>query len=104
VVAKIAGQAAGEALSGVPGAELVPRDVRPHASVTLRRGVPDAARLRLSLEVGYPTDVGAACGAVRRHVADRVRALTGMDVPEVAVEVERLHSAALRRREDGRVE
>jgi uncharacterized alkaline shock family protein YloU len=101
VVAKIAAQAAGEVLSGAPGAELVPHDVRPHASVSLRK---DTARLRLTLELGYPADIGSVCGTVRSHVTRRVRALTGMDVPEVAVEVERLHSAAARRKDEGRVQ
>jgi uncharacterized alkaline shock family protein YloU len=100
VVAKIAAQAAGEALTGAQGAELVPRDARPHASVSVRR---NAARLRLGLELGYPADIGAVCGSVRRHVAERVEALTGMAVPEVAVEVERLHSAASLRKDEGRV-
>lgn len=101
VVAKIAAQAAGEVLSGAPGAELVPREASAHASVSVRR---DTARLRLTLELGYPTDIGAVCGTVRRHVTGRVEELTGMQVPEVAVEVERLHSAAARRKDEGRVE
>jgi uncharacterized alkaline shock family protein YloU len=105
VVAKIAAQAAGEVLSDAPGADLVPRGTTPHASVSVRKsGTRDAARLRLTLELGYPADIGAVCGSVRRHVTDKVAALTGMDVPEVAVEVERLHSAAARRRDEGRVE
>jgi uncharacterized alkaline shock family protein YloU len=103
VVAKIAAQAAGEVLSGAPGAELVPKDATPHASVSVRKGARDAARLRLTLELGYPADIGTVCGTVRRHVTDRVQALTGMDVPEVAVEVERLHAAAGRRKDEGRV-
>lgn len=101
VVAKIAAQAAGEVLAGAPGSELVPRDSAPHASVSLRK---DSARLRLTLELGYPTDVGSVCGTVRRHVAARVEQLTGFGVPEVAVEVERLHSAADRRKDEGRVQ
>lgn len=101
VVAKIAAQAAGEVLADAPGADLVPGDARPHASVSVRK---DTARLRLALELGYPANIGAVCGTVRRHVTGRVEALTGMDVPEVAVEVERLHSAVARRKEEGRVE
>ncbi|WP_333769514.1 Asp23/Gls24 family envelope stress response protein [Streptomyces sp. IBSBF 2435] len=101
VVAKIAAQAAGEALSDAPGSDLVPRDAEPHASVSVRK---DTARLRLALELGYPVNIGAVCGTVRRHVTGRVEALTGMDVPEVAIEVERLHSAAARRKGEGRVE
>jgi uncharacterized alkaline shock family protein YloU len=100
VVAKIAAQAAGEALSDAPGSELVPRDASPNATVSIRK---DIARLRLTLELGYPSDLGSVCGVVRRHVADRVEALTGMTVPEVAVEIERLHSAAAHR-DEGRVQ
>ena len=101
VIEKIAAQAAGEALTDTPGAHLVPADARPHATVSVRK---DAARLRLTLELGYPTDMGSVCGAVRSHVTGRVEALTGMAVPEVAVEVERLHSAAGRSKDDGRVQ
>ncbi|WP_328462607.1 Asp23/Gls24 family envelope stress response protein [Streptomyces sp. NBC_00448] len=100
VIAKIAAQAAGEALVGAPGADLVPDIARPHATVSVRK---ETARLRLALELGYPTDIGAVCGNVRRHVTGRVEELTGMAVPEVAVEVERLHSAAGRRKDEGRV-
>ncbi|WP_031522981.1 Asp23/Gls24 family envelope stress response protein [Streptomyces sp. NRRL F-5123] len=100
VVAKIAAQAAGEVLTDAPGADLVPRDARPHASVSVRK---DTARLRLTLELGYPANIGAVCGTVRRHVTGRVESLTGMDVPEVAVDVERLHSTAAER-DEGRVE
>lgn len=99
VIAKIASQAAGEVLTAAPGAELVPKDARPHASVSVRR---EAARLRVTLELGYPADIGAVCGSVRRHVTRTVESLTGMAVPEVAIEVERLHSAAARKN-DGRV-
>jgi uncharacterized alkaline shock family protein YloU len=101
VIAKIAARAAREVLVDAPGAELVPRDARPHASVSVRK---NAARLRLTLELGYPADIGAVCGSVRRHVTSRVEALTGMAVPEVAVEVERLHSVASRRMDEVRVQ
>lgn len=105
VVAKIAAQAAGEVLVDAPGADLVPKGVTPHASVSVRKsGTKDTARVRLVLELGHPVDIGAVCGTVRRHVTDKVQALTGMHVPEVAVEVERLHSAAARRKDEGRVE
>jgi uncharacterized alkaline shock family protein YloU len=101
VIAKIAAQAAGEALTDAPGAELVPVDARPHATVSVRK---ETARLRLALELGYPSDIGAVCGAVRRHVTGRVEALTGMAVPEVAVEVERLHSATVHPKDEERVQ
>ncbi|MEU6389906.1 hypothetical protein [Streptomyces sp. NPDC046939] len=83
VVAKIAAYAAREALDTVP-ADGSP----PHATVAVHHGT---ARVRISLELGYPADIGGQCGAVRRQVADRVRTLAGMEVPEVAVQVERLH-------------
>ncbi|MFF7354510.1 MULTISPECIES: Asp23/Gls24 family envelope stress response protein [Streptomyces] len=82
VVAKIAAQAARETL---PAAA-----VAPHATVVVHRGT---ARVRVHLDLGYPCDIGARCAAVRRHVTERVGALTDMVVPEVAVQVERLHPA-----------
>lgn len=85
VVAKIAAQAAREALAPLP-----PEAVPPHATVVVHH---TGAVVRLSLELGYPSDIGGQCGAVRRRVAERVGALTGMQVHEVAVEVERLHPA-----------
>ncbi|MFI7388756.1 Asp23/Gls24 family envelope stress response protein [Streptomyces sp. NPDC049813] len=95
VVAKIAAHAAREALDAVP-ADGAP----PHATVTVRH---DTARVRISLELDYPADIGAQCGAVRRRVADRVTELAGMEVPEVAVQVERLHSAQTRGTDRGRI-
>ncbi|MGW1958156.1 Asp23/Gls24 family envelope stress response protein [Streptomyces sp. NPDC001920] len=86
VVAKIASQAAREAVGKLSeGAD------RPHADVVVAH---DTARVRVHLELDYPTDIGARCAAVRRHVAERVGALVGMEVPEVAVHVERLHPAS----------
>ncbi|WP_156724332.1 Asp23/Gls24 family envelope stress response protein [Streptomyces apocyni] len=89
VVAKIAARAAGEALRhGTPeGADI------PHATVVVQHG---RARVRISLELGFPGDIGGQCAAVRRQVSERVETLTGMDVREVTVQVERLHSAATR--------
>ena len=83
VVAKIAGQAARERLT-----DQSPDTAAPHATVVVHH---DAAHIRLHLELDYPTDIGARCADVRRHVASRVGALVGMEVPEVAVHVERLH-------------
>ncbi|MEU6081763.1 hypothetical protein [Streptomyces sp. NPDC047108] len=111
VVAKIAARAAKEALEGAPAAQWVPAERRPHATVSLRRA-PDQggalppfgeARIRIAVELGYPCDIGAQCGVVRRDVMERVRALAGMDVPEVSVSVERLHSEQSRATEQGRV-
>ncbi|MFD6999418.1 Asp23/Gls24 family envelope stress response protein [Streptomyces mirabilis] len=91
VVAKIAAQAAREALDPLP-----PDAVPPHATVVVHHESARArarvrARVRLHLELAYPSDIGARCNAVRCHVAERVHALTGMEVPEVTVHVERLH-------------
>ncbi|WP_371581216.1 hypothetical protein [Streptomyces sp. NBC_01314] len=85
VVAKIAAQAAREALVAPP------RDsAPPSATVVVLR---ETARVRVSLGLPYPSDIGGQCAAVRRHVAERVGTLAGMHVSEVAVQVERLHLA-----------
>ncbi len=90
VVEKIAAYAASEALPvGVP-----PDGGRPQAVVRVS-GV--SARVRITLELGYPCDIGAQCAAVRRQVSERVEALAGMTVPEVAIHVERLHPARAQR-------
>jgi len=87
VVAKIAGQAAREALTPLPADA-----AGPYANVVVHH---DTARVRVHLELGYPCDIGARCAAVRRRVVERVGELLLMDVPEVAVDVERLHPEAL---------
>ncbi|MFC9653134.1 MULTISPECIES: hypothetical protein [unclassified Streptomyces] len=84
VIAKIAAQAAREALDRVPEG-----GAAPHATVTVRH---DSARVRIGVELEYPTDIGRQCGAVRLSVVQRIRALADMDVPEVVVRVERLYS------------
>ncbi|WP_405981308.1 hypothetical protein [Streptomyces sp. NBC_00158] len=81
VVAKIAAQAAREALDVLPGAV-------PHATVTVHH---DIARVRVSLELGYPSDLAAQCAAVRARVVRRVERCAGMAVPEVDVDIEHLH-------------
>ncbi|MFF5493282.1 Asp23/Gls24 family envelope stress response protein [Streptomyces aquilus] len=95
VVAKIASQAAREAAGEVPD-EAAPAHatvvVLPHSHLRSSGETPfGTARVRVHLELGYPTDIGARCARVRRHVVERVRALVGMEVSEVAVQVERLH-------------
>ncbi|MEV7829643.1 Asp23/Gls24 family envelope stress response protein [Streptomyces subrutilus] len=94
VVAKIAAQAAREALAGGPGnsgaAGRSGGDPTAHATVTVHH---DIARVRVSLELDYPSDLAAQCAAVRRQVARRVEEYASMTVPEVAVEIERLHPA-----------
>lgn len=94
VVAKIASQAAREAV-GEPAEDAD----RPYADVVVAH---HTARVRIHLELDYPTDIGARCAAVRRHVAERVSALVGMDVPEVVVHVERLHPAPVAGAAQGR--
>ncbi|MCH6159574.1 alkaline shock response membrane anchor protein AmaP [Streptomyces marispadix] len=102
VVAKVAVQAAREALGEWPAARRVPPGVdhRPRASAKLRNGT---ARVRVLVELGYPSDIGAQCAAVRRQVASRVKELVGVHVPDVAVGVERLHSRQLDGERSGRV-
>ncbi|MER6465366.1 Asp23/Gls24 family envelope stress response protein [Streptomyces sp. NPDC048409] len=85
VVAKIAAQAAREVLGPLPK-DAVP----PHATVVVHHGT---ARVRVHLELDYPSAIGARCAAVRRQVTERVGALVDMEVREVAVHVERLHPA-----------
>lgn len=83
VIAKIATQAAREALpAGLRGG------AAPYATVTVHHGT---ARVRISVDLDYPCDIGARCAAVRRSVTQRVRALAGMAVRDVIVQVERLH-------------
>ncbi|MGW1784151.1 Asp23/Gls24 family envelope stress response protein [Streptomyces sp. NPDC002143] len=95
VVAKIAAQAAREAVGPLPAEAGRPHAtvvVRPHSQPRSGGGTPvEAAHVRIHLELDYPTDIGARCHEVRRHVTERVGALVGMEVPEVAVQVERLH-------------
>ncbi|MFJ6795974.1 hypothetical protein [Streptomyces sp. NPDC091268] len=88
VVAKIAAQAAREALAARSGAG--PADAAPpHATVTVHH---DIARVRISLELDYPSDLAAQCAAVRERVADRVEAYAAMAVPEVDIDIEHLHA------------
>lgn len=82
VVAKIAARAAREALAGA-GAGAAP----PHATVTVHH---DIARLRVALELAYPSDLAAQCANVRRQVALRVEEYAEMAVPEVDIDIERL--------------
>lgn len=88
VVAKIAAQAAREAVDAVPEG-----GSKPHASVVVHREI---ARVSVSLDLDYPSDVGRQCGAVRSRVRTRVEELAGLEVHEVTVHVERLHSAHTR--------
>ncbi|MFD3933743.1 hypothetical protein ACFWSF_00250 [Streptomyces sp. NPDC058611] len=96
VVAKIAAQAAREALAARPGRPApgpTSTAAAPHATVTVHH---DIARVRISLELDYPSDVGAQCAAVRSQVVRRVEECASMSVPEVDIDVEHLHSAHTR--------
>ncbi|MFE1896075.1 hypothetical protein, partial [Streptomyces yangpuensis] len=86
VVAKIAAQAAREALAGSSGAP-------PHATVTVHH---DIARVRVGVELDYPGDLAAQCAAVRSRVVRRVEEYANMSVPEVDVDIEQLHSVHTR--------
>lgn len=94
VIAKIASQAAREALLGAPGTDAA------HAAVIVRGGT---ARVRVGIHLGFPSDIRGQCRAVSRAVAERVSDLVGMSVAEVAVEVERLHSTRSAQTWQGRV-
>ncbi|SOD58210.1 hypothetical protein SAMN06297387_10136 [Streptomyces zhaozhouensis] len=102
VVAKLATQAAREALRAGRADPPAPRGRHggPHATAVVRRppgadGTGGLASVRVSVELGYPSDIGAQCGSVRHHVTRRVGELAGMELQEVAVAVERLHSSEL---------
>ncbi|MFF8191402.1 Asp23/Gls24 family envelope stress response protein [Streptomyces bobili] len=122
VVAKIASQVAREALSRfTESAGHVPPGRRtPHVTTAVRRApernaagdgesavnwqaVLGEVRMRITVELGYPSDIGAQCAAVRREVTDRIRTWAGMDVPDLAVSVERLHSVHSRHLDQERV-
>ncbi|WP_409470640.1 Asp23/Gls24 family envelope stress response protein [Streptomyces sp. HC307] len=123
VVAKIAARVAREALSRfAESAGHVPPGRRtPHVSTSVRRApertsagrdaesaagrqaVLGEARLHITVELGYPSDIGAQCAAVRREVTERIRAWAGMEVPDLAVSVEQLHSAHTRHTDRERV-
>ena len=123
VVAKIAARVAREALSRfAESAGHVPPGRRtPHVSTSVRRApertsagrdaesaagrqaVLGEARLHITVELGYPSDIGAQCAAVRREVAERIRSWAGMEVSDLAVSVEQLHSAHTRHTDRERV-
>lgn len=117
VVAKIASRAAREALRGFSASAhlLSDRHSMPHATASVRpaperetvrdaadadaagrRAVLGQARVHMAVHLGYPSDIGAQCGALRRAVTEKVSALAGMDVHTVVVSVEQLHSAHTR--------
>lgn len=112
VVGKIASHVAREALSRfTESAGYVPPGCRtPRVTTSVRRAperneagrgrvpahsrpaVLGEVRMRIAVELGYPSDIGAQCAAVRREVIERLRTWAGVDVSELTVSVERLHS------------
>jgi uncharacterized alkaline shock family protein YloU len=112
VVAKIASQVAREVLSRfTESADHVPPGRRaPHVTASVRRAperhsagrdgesaagrqaVLGEARMRITVELGYPSDIGAQCAAVRREVTERLRTWAGMEVSDFSVSVGQLHS------------
>ncbi|KAB8157491.1 Asp23/Gls24 family envelope stress response protein [Streptomyces sp. 3MP-14] len=110
VVAKLARQAAREALRAPRDDPPAPhgRPGGPQATAVVRRppgadGTGGLASVRVSVELAYPSDIGAQCGAVRHHVTRRVGELAGMELQEVAVAVERLRSSELDGAASGKV-
>ncbi|MFJ8661196.1 Asp23/Gls24 family envelope stress response protein [Streptomyces sp. NPDC093795] len=122
VVAKIAAQVAREALSRFSEAtgRVPPGHRAPHVTAVVRgaaerngseraggpagsRPVLGQVRMRIAVELGYPSDIGAQCAAVRREVIERLEAWAGVEVPDLVVAVERLHSVHSRRTERERV-
>jgi hypothetical protein len=123
VAAKIASRVAREALSRftesaghVPPSRRTPRVTasvrraperkaagRDGESAVIGQAVLGEARLHITVELGYPSDIGAQCAAVRREVTERLRTWAGMGVPDLAVSVERLHSVHSRHTDQERV-
>ncbi|MGJ5799523.1 Asp23/Gls24 family envelope stress response protein [Streptomyces europaeiscabiei] len=122
-VAKIASRVAREALSRFTEStgHVPPGRRTPHVTTSVRRAPerntagPDAesaagrqtalgaARMRITVELGYPSDIGAQCAAVRREVTERLRTWAGMEVYDLVVSVERLHSVHARHTNQERV-
>jgi uncharacterized alkaline shock family protein YloU len=123
VVAKIASHVAREALSRFTESvgHVPPGRRTPHVTTSVRRAperntagrdaesaagrqaVIGEARMRITVELGYPSDLGAQCAAVRREVTERLRTWAGMDVSDLVVSVERLHSVHARHTNQERV-
>ncbi|GKQ36768.1 Asp23/Gls24 family envelope stress response protein [Streptomyces sp. A012304] len=123
VVAKIASHVAREALSRftesvghVPPGRRTPRvdtSVRraPERDTAGRDAGSDGgrqaalgeARLHITVDLGYPSDIGAQCAAVRQEVVERLRTWAGMEVSDLAVSVERLHSVHTRHTDQERL-
>jgi uncharacterized alkaline shock family protein YloU len=60
-------------------------------------------RVRIAVDLGYPSDIRAQCAAVRREVTERLREWAGMGVSDLAVSVVKLHSVHSRHTDQERV-
>lgn len=113
VVAKLAAHAAaevadaGSAASGfgrmlggrkTPGVRRTSLTAKPK---TVARVEGSTARLSLVISVRWPAPIPRVCAAVRRHVGDRISALTGLVVTDIDIEVTDLTRGDRPRRVDG---
>ncbi|MCX4578475.1 Asp23/Gls24 family envelope stress response protein [Streptomyces sp. NBC_01571] len=88
VVARIAARAAGTALHRITGPRQQLTDLAaPGARATTHDGT---ARLALSVDLPYPTDITATCRQLQHEVTEKVARLTGLDISEVMLTVRRL--------------
>ena len=88
VVARIAARAAREALATHTDTSAAHvKLAAPHASVTVGSGT---ARLGLTLDLPYPTDLARTSRQLQLYVSERVAHLTVMRVTEVTLAIEHL--------------
>lgn len=86
VLARIAWLAARDALAAVSGTAAAAGEA-PRVSVSVSGG---SARVRVGVDLPYPSDLPVLATALRAAVAERVGTLTGVPAREVTVVVERL--------------
>lgn len=86
VLTRIAWVAAREALAAAAGAAVAPGEA-PRVSVSVSGG---SARVRVGVDLPFPSDLTVLAAAVQEAVAERVGELTGVPTREVVVVVERL--------------
>ncbi|MFI6149717.1 hypothetical protein [Streptomyces sp. NPDC051109] len=88
VVARIAARAAKEAVASHSDTSAALAELAaPRASAAVDSGT---ARLGLTLDLPYPTDLADASRQVQRYVSERVAHLTGMRITEVTLAIEHL--------------
>lgn len=88
VVARIAARAAREALSGRAAVPAVgPGPGSPRSTAVVHEG---SARISVSVDLPYPTDIARTCGEIRHYLAERVPHLTGLRIDDITVSVHRL--------------